>query len=110
MTMWLAVLVLGLGSFALRVAPFLLGDRVHPSRRTELLLRHAAVAAVTALIVTGIRGAGQGDLGLTVVVTVALAAALALAAADRSMGLVILGGLLVYGVGVAASVAARAVI
>lgn len=98
--MWIAVLTLGLGSFVLRAAPFVLGDRVRPSHRTELLLRHAAIAAVTALIVTGTRGAAQGEVWLAVVAVLALAAALALAAIGRSMGVVVVGGLLVYGAGV----------
>ena len=51
MTMLVVVLLVGAGSYALRVAPFLLVDRISLSPRVEEVLGHAAAAAMTALIV-----------------------------------------------------------
>lgn len=51
MTMLIAILLVGAGSYALRAVPFLLVDRISLSPRIEEALNHATAAAMTALIV-----------------------------------------------------------
>jgi branched-subunit amino acid transport protein len=51
MTMLWVIVLVGVGSYALRVLPLLLIDRIHLSRRTEETLTDAAAAAMTALVV-----------------------------------------------------------
>jgi branched-subunit amino acid transport protein len=51
MTMLVVILLVGAGSYALRVLPLLLIDRISLSRRAEETLTDAAVAAMTALVV-----------------------------------------------------------
>ena len=51
MTMLVVVLLVGAGSYLLRVLPFLLVDRISLSPRAEAALNQAAAAAMTALIV-----------------------------------------------------------
>lgn len=51
MTMLIVIVLVGAGSYALRVLPLLLIDRISLSRRAEETLTDAAVAAMTALVV-----------------------------------------------------------
>ena len=55
MSMWLAIVLVGLGSYAFRVVPMLLGERMRLSEGADATLRHAAVGAMTALMVLGVK-------------------------------------------------------
>ena len=57
---WLVILAVGAGSFLFRVAPLLLLGRVPLGPRAEGAVRHAGLAAVTALVVVGTRQAATG--------------------------------------------------
>ena len=45
MSMWLAIVLVGLGSYAFRVIPMLLGERMRLSERADATLRHTAVGS-----------------------------------------------------------------
>lgn len=49
--MFMAIVLVGAGSYLLRLLPFLLVDRISLSPRAEDVLNYAAAAAMTALIV-----------------------------------------------------------
>ena len=86
MSLWIAVVVAGLGSYALRVLPFLAGDRMHVSERAQAGLRHAGMGAITALLVLGVVTVLRPGSGLAVVpVVAALVAATVCALMGRSM-------------------------
>jgi branched-subunit amino acid transport protein len=57
---WLVILAVGAGSFVFRVAPFLLLGRAPLGPRAESAIRHAGLAAITALIMVGTRQAAAG--------------------------------------------------
>jgi branched-subunit amino acid transport protein len=97
--LWLAVVVAGAGSYLMRVLPFLLGERVELSPRTQDLLRHAGMGGITALLVLGVLGATTpGEPASLVPVLAALAVSCACALVGRSMGLTVAAGAAVYGV------------
>ena len=56
--MWIAVLIAGLGSYALRAVPLILGARLRVPQRTQDVLRHAGMGGITALLVTSIAAIG----------------------------------------------------
>jgi branched-subunit amino acid transport protein len=60
MTHWIAILGVGLGSYALRVVPLLVLDRVRLSPRAEELVGHAGLAALAALVALSTRSAATG--------------------------------------------------
>lgn len=87
---WVVILAVGAGSYAFRLAPLLLLERVSLSERSDRVVRYAGISAITALIATSSR---QHAAGTAVVPTVlALAAAIALAARGASMMLLLAGG------------------
>jgi branched-subunit amino acid transport protein len=95
-TVWIAVLVVGLVSFTLRVVPFLLAERIPVSPEVETGLRHAGVGAVAALLIGSVTSPGlSGELVPTLV---ALLVASVLAWTGRSMALVLTSGALVFAV------------
>ena len=55
MTLWIAIVLVALGSYAFRVVPFLLNERIRLSPRADDVLRHASVAAMTAMLATGVQ-------------------------------------------------------
>ena len=57
---WLVILAVGAGSFLFRVTPLLLLGRVPLGPRAEGAVRHAGLAAITALVVLGTRQAATG--------------------------------------------------
>ena len=57
---WLVILAVGAGSFLFRVAPLLLLGRVPLGPRAEGAVRHAGLAAITALVVVGTRQVATG--------------------------------------------------
>ena len=104
MSMWLAIVLVGLGSYAFRVVPLLLGDRMRLSEGADATLRHAAIGAMTALMVLGVKRVLAADpFSLDAIpVGTALAISGTLALLGRSMPLVVLCGGVTYGVAFAA--------
>jgi branched-subunit amino acid transport protein len=93
MTTWLAVLAVGLGSYAMRVGPLLLRDRFVPSPRVDDVIRHAGTAAVTALLVTACVRAWEANPALPTLAALTVGGVLALR--GRSMVQIVVAGLLV---------------
>lgn len=54
MTTWYAVLIVGLVSYACRLVPWLVLDRMEVGPSVEAALRYAGVGAITALLVGGL--------------------------------------------------------
>lgn len=103
MSMWLAIVFVGLGSYAFRVVPMLLGERMRLSEGADATLRHAAVGAMTALMVLGVKRVAADPFSLdTIPVGIALAISGTVALLGRSMPLVVLCGGVTYGVAFAA--------
>jgi branched-subunit amino acid transport protein len=98
-TTWIAVLLVGLGSYAFRVAPLLLGTRLRLRKPTQDILRHAGMGGIAALLVSSVVGFGStGGPGAAASAVVAVAAAAVVALRGRSMTLVVLAGGAVYAV------------
>jgi branched-subunit amino acid transport protein len=98
MTMWLAVILVGLGSYTFRVVPMLLDERMRLPERADAALRHAAVGAITAVLVLGVKRATTDPFSPdTVAVGMALAMSGTVALVGRSMPLVMLCGGATYG-------------
>jgi branched-subunit amino acid transport protein len=55
MTTWIAVACVGLGSYALRLLPMLVGGRVRWPGPVDRAIDHAGLAALTALVIAGIQ-------------------------------------------------------
>jgi branched-subunit amino acid transport protein len=103
MSMWLAVVLVGLGSYAFRVVPLLLGEHVRLLERADATLRHAAVGAMTALMVLGVRRFASDPFGPdTIALGMALATSGMVALAGRSMPVVVLCGGVSYGLALGA--------
>jgi len=95
-TVWIAVLAVGLLSYTLRIIPFLLAERVPMSPGVETGLRHAGVGAIAALLIGSVTSPSlAGDIVPTLV---ALAVASLLAWTERSMTLVLTSGALAFAV------------
>jgi branched-subunit amino acid transport protein len=99
---WAAVLLVGLGSYAMRLLPMLLAGRVQVSDRTALVLRDAGMAAMSTLLVVSVTSVGsrQDGLGLGVM-ALALGVAGWLAVTARTVVVVVLGGVATYACGAA---------
>jgi branched-subunit amino acid transport protein len=79
----LAMVLAGLGSYALRALPLLVLPHVDMGPRGERMIRDAGTAALTALVVSSLSHRGpSGDLGPALV---AVAVAIALSARGESM-------------------------
>jgi branched-subunit amino acid transport protein len=97
----IAVLVLGLGTYAFRVAGPLLRERIELSERVKDLLTTAALVLLVALVVTASLMSGQRFAGVALPVGVAVGGVLAwrkapfivvvIAAAATTAGLRLLG-------------------
>lgn len=97
-TMWLAIMLVALGSYTLRVVPLLLGERMRLSERADMTLRHAAVGAMTALLVLAVLHVGGDTLGQgTLAASAGVAVASGVALRGRSMPIVLLCGAAGYG-------------
>ena len=98
MAMLTTMLLVGLGSYLLRVVPFLLVDRVRLSPRTERLLGHAVLAAMAGLLATVVVQLAKHPVpdvpGLAP--WLGLAAGAATALARQSMGRVAAAGMAGY--------------
>ena len=88
---WLLVLAVGAGSFLFRVAPLLLLGRVPLGPRAEGAVRHAGLAAISALVVVGTRQVATG----TATVPALAAVLVGVVASARRASMVV--RLLVYG-------------
>jgi branched-subunit amino acid transport protein len=95
--MWIAVLIVGLGSFALRAVPLILGPRLRVAQRTQDVLQHAGIGGITALLVTSVAHIGPAG-GATNALPPVAAVAVATVIARRggSMVLVLLIGAAVF--------------
>ena len=97
MTLWIAIAAVALGSYAFRVVPFLLSERIRLSDRADEVLRHAAAAAMTAMLVTGVMRLGADSSTLdAVAIVVAVATSSVIAFLGRSMALVIASGITAF--------------
>jgi len=95
MRTWLAVLAVGAGSYAFRALPMLVLARGPVSPTFERTVRHAGVAAVTALLVGSVRHAAEGGEPAAVLGAVAAGSAAALRGASALVVLAV--GALAYG-------------
>jgi branched-subunit amino acid transport protein len=103
--MMLAILLVGLGSYVLRVVPMLLVDRLRLSRRAEQRMDLAVQAAMVGLLGSIVaHQAGTALAGVPAVAPwAALAAGLVAALLHQSMGRVLLWGMAAYAAVVALS-------
>jgi len=96
---WIAVLAVGLGSYAFRLAPLLLGSRLQLRQRPQDILRHAGMGGMAALLVSSVVGFGaSGSLAAIASAGAATAIAAVVAWRGRSMAVVVLAGGAVYAV------------
>jgi branched-subunit amino acid transport protein len=101
-TLWLAVGLAGMASFAFRALPLLAAERIRLRPRARDALRHAGVGAVTALIVASVRAAPAGGRDVRPAVALALLVGAVLAWRGRSMTWVVVAGLASFAVASAA--------
>lgn len=87
---WVVMIAVGVGSFAFRVGPLLMFERITLGDRGNRLIRHAGTAALTALIAVSARHSATGR--ATVPTLLAMAVAIALAARGASMLRLLLWG------------------
>jgi branched-subunit amino acid transport protein len=85
MTVWIAILAVGLGSYLFRLAPLLIAQRVRWPEPVDRAMQHAGRAAVVYLVVTYVIGAA-GSGGTTALVGLATGMAAGLAVALRGHG------------------------
>ena len=92
---WVVIIVVGIGSYLLRVLPLFVGGKVLTSPRAERIIANAGAAALSALIVTGFQ---RSAATATDVIPTGVCAAAALAAAVKgwSMQRVLLVGAASY--------------
>jgi branched-subunit amino acid transport protein len=96
---WIAVAAVGLGSYAFRLTPLLLGARVRLRQATQDMLRHAGMGGMAALLVSSVIGFGStGGLAAIASATAATAGAAVVAWRGGSMAVVMLVGGAVYAV------------
>ena len=74
---WVVILAVGLGSFAFRLGPLLLFQRVSLSERGDRLVRQAGTSAIVALIVVSARNEAAGDAVVPTILAVAVGTVLA---------------------------------
>ena len=92
--MWLVIIAVGLGSLAFRLVPLFVLQRAPVGEQGERALRHAATAAITALIVTSVRQNATGTATVPMLLTAAIGRVGA--ARGQSLGRLLLGGGAVY--------------
>ncbi len=97
MLTWMAVALAGLGSYAMRLAPLIRGERLAMGERTQHVLRHAGMGAVAALVVHSVMGAIHGgDLAGAIPTLAAVAAVAVLTFRGRSMTPALIAGAVVF--------------
>ena len=88
---WLVILAVGAGSFAFRLGPLLVFERISLTERGDRVIRHAGTAAITALIVTTTKHSASG--GSVVPTLLGVGVGVVLAARGASMlRLLLFGG------------------
>ncbi len=93
MVTWMAVVLAGLGSYALRLAPFVRGERRAISERTQQVLRHAGMGGIAALVVYSVtRSARGGDLVAVLPTVAAITLAAVLTYRGRSIPVALIAG------------------
>src|SRR5262245_8137945 len=97
MTTWLVILAVGIGSYLLRSLPVLLDARWTSSPQVERAISQAGVAAVAALIVTGLHRSATSPLA-TAAVVAAATVALLVSRRGGSMLRVLLVGFAAYAI------------
>ncbi len=88
---WVVVLAVGAGSFAFRLGPLLLLQRLSLTPRADGVIRHAGIAAITALIVVSTKSSATGTAVIPTVLGVAAGVVLAVRGASM-LRLVVSGG------------------
>jgi branched-subunit amino acid transport protein len=91
--MWVVMLAVGAGSFVFRLGPLLLLRRVTLSEQTDQSIRHAGLAAISALIALSTRQAAHGASLLPVLLAVGVGVAFAARRASMLRLIVVGGGL-----------------
>jgi branched-subunit amino acid transport protein len=89
--MWLVIVAVGVGSYALRAGPQLLFERTSLSATGDRMIRHAGTAALTALIVLSTKQSATGNATVPTLLAVAVAAVLA-ARGGSMLRLLVCGG------------------
>jgi branched-subunit amino acid transport protein len=89
---WLAIVAVGLGSFAFRLGPLLLFQRISLSERGDRLVRQAGLSAIVALIVVSTRNEATGRVAVPTILAVAVGTVLAARGASMVRLLVWGGG------------------
>jgi branched-subunit amino acid transport protein len=103
---WLVIVAVGVGSFAFRLGPLVLFQKVTLSERGDRMIRDGGTAAIAALITISARQSATG--GAVVPTVLALAAAIVLAARGASIFLLLVcGGAIYAGAAVAMNVFVR---
>ncbi len=100
MLTWIAVVLAGVGSYAMRLAPLVWGERRAIGERTQQVLRHAGMGGIAALVVYSVVGATRGgeiaDL-LPTLGAIAVAAILTFHGRSMTLALIIGGAVQVVG-------------
>jgi len=91
---WVVIIAVGVGSFAFRLAPLLVFQRVELSERGDRMIRDAGTAAIAALIALSARQSATGH--ATLPTLLAMAAAIVLAARGASIFLLLVCGGAIY--------------
>ena len=68
---WVAIVAVGLGSFAFRLGPLLLFQRISLSERGNRLVRQGGMSAIVALIVVSTRNEATGSVAVPTILAVA---------------------------------------
>jgi branched-subunit amino acid transport protein len=87
---WVVIIAVGVGSFAFRLVPLLVFQKVTLSERGDRLIRDAGTAAIAALIAISARQ--SATTGETLPTILALAVAIVLAARGASIFLLLVCG------------------
>ena len=90
---WLVILAVGCGSFVFRLGPLLVFERIVLTERGERVIRHASMAAITALIMVSTKHSASGTAAMPTVLSVAVAVVLAARGASMLRLLVCGGGI-----------------
>lgn len=100
MTMWLAIVLVGAGTFVLRAAPMVGARRLEMSEQAQEALGHAASGAMAALLVMSVAHLSDGAAPSGILAALpAVAVALVLGHRGRPLPLIVVAGLAVYAAG-----------
>ena len=103
---WLVILVVGAGSFAFRLGPLLVFERISLSERGDRVIRHAGTAAIAALIAVSTKQSATGTAVIPTLVAVAVGVVLAARGASIFL-LLVCGGAIYAGSVIAMNLLAR---